>query len=326
MTFSRIIFWITLFFSVNSLAQATTTPPTIYSPYADLTLDVKWNNEFQDLDPINLADIGAKNQIRAFHLGFITDAGQCEAAWGGYTTYAVDLQWAKRLTDAMDKQGIKTTISFGGASGQDLSMNCSSTQLLSILHQTVNTYKAKKLDFDIENGTTNVPKLIAVLKTFQENHPTTQLSLTLPVMPDGLSPREKDIVSQAIEAHLNFSINLMTMDYGDSYAGDMGEYTKEAALALHHYLKSKYPDSSDETLWQRISVTPMIGVNDTPSEQFTLANAKVVKAFAMENHLEGIGIWSINRDRPCENNADKNHCSGNNSQQKDYEFSKILNA
>jgi hypothetical protein len=326
MLFSRIFISITFLLLTTPLAHAQTIRPTTYSPYADLTRDVKWNSEFQDLDPIDLTDIGTQHQIKAFHLGFITDAGSCEAAWGGFTTYAVGQKWAKRLTDAMDKQGIETTISFGGASGNDLSMNCNAAQLLSIFDQSVDTYKAKKLDFDIENGTANVPKLITVLKAFQETHPTIQLSLTLPVMPDGLALREKDIVSQAIDAHLNFSINLMTMDFGESYSGDMGVYTKEAATALHLYLKSKYPNSSDDLLWQKIYITPMIGVNDVPSEQFTLANAKMVKAFATENHLGGISIWSINRDKPCLGNADKDHCSGHNIQQKEYEFSHIFNS
>lgn len=326
MRFSRLFLSIVLLVTISPITIANTTQAPLYSPYADLTLDVKWNSEYQDLDPIDLANLGAQNQIKAFHLGFITDAGSCEAAWGGYTSYALNQQWAKRLTDAMAKQGMKTTISFGGASGNDLSMNCSTEQLLSIFEKTASTYQAKKLDFDVENGTANVPKLISTLKKFQDLHPAIELSLTLPVMPEGLAPREKDLVSQAVEAQLKFSVNLMAMDYGDAYPGDMGTYAKNAAIAVHDFLKSKYPHDSNEAIWQKISITPMIGLNDTPSEQFTLANASSLKAFAIENHLEGLGIWSINRDKPCTHGADKNHCSGNHSQQMDYEFSKILNA
>ena len=295
----------------------------LFSPYADLTINTHWSSEYQDMVPMDLDIIGENNGLKSYHLAFITDSGNCQPAWGSQPSYSLANQWGKHLTDSLAKKGFATVVSFGGASGNDLSLSCDQATLLTILQQTVVTYQAKSLDFDVENGTANVPKLMSVLKQFQQKNPTIALSFTLPVMPEGLTYEGKNIIEQAKKANLQFNVNIMAMDYGPSYNGDMGAYAIQAATSLHDYLKTMYPQQSDTDVWKRIEVTPMIGVNDVNIEQFTLENARVLKQFAIE-HQVGLSMWSIARDKPCADQWASPICSGRGLQKVEYEFIKNM--
>lgn len=295
-----------------------------FSPYADLSINTHWSSEHQDMEPMDLGVIATNNNIKGYHLAFITDSGSCQPAWASQASYSLANKWGQRLTDALAKQGVETTIAFGGASGNDISMNCSASQLIDVFNQTVSTYKAKKLDFDIENGTANVPKLMTALTTFQHQNSNIKISFTLPVLPEGLTAEGKDIVSQAMQAKLNFTVNIMAMDYGAAYPGDMGDYAKQAATGLHDYLKTIYPQAKDEELWQKIEITPMIGVNDVNIEQFTLQNASAVRAFAIDHNIGGYSMWSLTRDKPCDSKWASPTCSGNNLQKNDYDFTRAF--
>lgn len=297
---------------------------TTFSPYVDISINTHWSSETQSLEPVDLNAIAAQTNLNAFHLAFVTDSGNCQPAWASQPDYSLANKWGQHLTDTLAKQGIETTVSFGGLAGNDISMNCNTSQLVTIFNQTVSTYQAKKLDFDIENGTANVPNLMMALSTFQQKNPTIKISITLPVLPDGLTPAGKDVVSQAVQAKLNFTVNIMTMDYGPAYNADMGDYTKQAATALQVYLKTLYPNKSDDELWQKVEVTPMIGVNDVPTEQFTLQNASAVRTFAIDHHLGGYSMWSLTRDKPCADKWASTSCSGNNLQKNDYDFSRAF--
>ena len=303
-------------FSFSSLSLA---DPN-FSPYTDLSINTHWSPEYQAMEPMDLQTITANTHLKALHLAFMTDSGSCQPAWGSQATYSLAEKWGQHVTDALAKQGVDITVSFGGASGNDLSMNCNEKQLEEIFKNTITTYQAKKLDFDVENGTANVPKLISALTVFQQHHPDIQLSFTLPVLPEGLVGPGKDLVSQAVQAKLKFNINIMTMDFGPDYRGDMGDYTKQAATALHDYLSSRSPQSSDQDIWQQIEVTPMIGVNDVTTEQFTLQNAKAVRDFVFEKKLGGFSMWSLTRDKPCADKWTSPTCSGNHLQKNGYDF------
>ncbi|WP_058443165.1 chitinase [Legionella brunensis] len=312
------IFW-GILFGANSFAA---TPAPVFSPYADLTINTYWDSQTQSMEPMDLAKIAADNGIKAYHLAFITDSGSCQPAWGAQADYEINTKWAKRLTDRLTQHGVDVAVSFGGASGTDISFNCDKNQLVAIFEKVVTTYQAKTLDFDIENGTADVPKLMQALRVFQQKNPKIKLSFTLPVMPEGLTFQGKEVLNAAKAANLNYLVNIMAMDYGPAYTGDMGNYAIDAATALHDNLQALYPEKKVEILWQQIIVTPMIGVNDVNPEQFTLANADTLRQFAQTKGLGGLAMWSIARDKPCADKWASPTCSGNRLQTKDYEFVK----
>ncbi|HAT9089826.1 TPA: chitinase [Legionella pneumophila subsp. pneumophila] len=308
--------------STNVAAFSPSAP--IFSPYVDLTINTHWDSQSQDMEPMDLISPAQKLGIKAYHLAFITDSGQCQPAWGAQQNYSVAKGWGKKQFDTLSREGVKLTVSFGGASGTDISYHCDKNQLINTFNQVANQYHANALDFDIENGTANIPNLLQALKLFQKEHPDVLLSFTLPVMPEGLTSVGKEIITSAATLGLHFNVNIMAMDYGPAYSGDMGDYAISAATNLHQFLQEIYPDKKPEALWQMIEVTPMIGVNDVNTEQFTLSNAAQLKQFAQKNLLGGLSMWSFNRDKPCADKWASPICSGNNLQSHDYEFVKYF--
>ena len=292
-----------------------------FSPYADLTINAYWDSQYQDMEPMNLLKVSQSSGIQNYHLAFITDAGSCAPAWGGQSTYSASTGWGSHLTDQLRTNNINYVISFGGASGNDLSLSCSNSQLVSAYTEIIQAYQPQGLDFDIENGTANVDKMMTALQQIQNAHPTLKISFTLPVMPEGLTAEGQEIINQAKANNLNYTVNIMAMDYGPAYLNDMGQYAIQAASNVFSFLKSLYSEKSDAALWQMIEVTPMIGVNDVNVEQFTLLNADTLRNFANQNHLGGLSIWSVPRDNPCSDKWASPTCSGNNLQSQLYEFS-----
>ncbi len=306
-------------------SQATPAKKTIqsnapFSPYADLTINAHWDANYQDMEPMDLLAISQTSHITNYHLAFITDAGNCQPAWGAQSTYSTQSAWGKHLTDNLLKNNIKFTISFGGATGNDLSMGCTTSQLINTYEQIITTYQPEGLDFDIENGTANVPNVMLALQTIQKAHPKLKLSFTLPVLPEGLTYQGQDIVKQAQANGLDFAVNIMAMDYGPAYTGNMGEYAITAATNLFLFLQQLYPQQTDAALWQKVQVTPMIGVNDVNIEQFLLTDADKLAAFAKQQQLGLLSMWSVARDNPCADKWASPTCSGNNLQSHPYEY------
>src|SRR5262249_37879158 len=96
-------------------------------------------------------------------------------------------------------------------------------------------------------------------------------------------------------------VNVMTMDYGDSAApnpsGKMGDYAIQAATSLFNQLKTAYNNTlTDAQLWDKVGVTPMIGINDITSEVFDEQEARELLTWAQQKGITRISIWSINRD------------------------------
>ena len=163
---------------------------------------------------------------------------------------------------------------------------------------------------------------MTALKSIKASNPNVKLSFTLPVMPSGLVTEGKNIVTQAKSAGLNYSVNIMAMDYSSQLSGDMGQYAIQAATSTFNYLKTLYPQYTNAQLWQMIQVTPMIGVNDVTTEIFRLPNSDTVTNFAITNGLGGLSMWSLDRDKPCGGSTPNDSCSSGNVQTQNYEFTK----
>lgn len=270
-------------------------------------------------EPQDLVAVTQKTGIKSYNFAFVSDGGNCKPVWSSGRTVASG--WGQGLMDRMRAAGIQYRISFGGAGSTDISKKCSVVQLINTYQQIINIYQPIGLDFDIENTAVNSPNIMTALKTIVINNPNLKISFTLPVMPSGLTAPAKNVVSLAKNAGLNYVVNIMTMDYGPSYSGDMGQYAIQAATKTLSYLKTLYPQETDNNLWQMIALTPMIGVNDIPTEIFTLKNTDVLNNFAQTNHLAWLSMWSLGRDKPCSSKVASSSCSGANAQAKQYEFS-----
>ncbi|WP_327355867.1 cellulose binding domain-containing protein [Streptomyces sp. NBC_01304] len=251
----------------------------------------------------DMVDTAAKTGVKEFNLAFITSGGSCAPLWGG-TGALNDDKVAAQIGDLRAKGG-DVRVSFGGAAGSELALNCSSADDLAKAYgKVVDAYKLTKVDFDIEGGAlpdaaanTKRAKAIAAL---QKEHPGLDVSFTLPVMPEGLTQPGVDLLADAKKNGVKTSaVNIMAMDYGPSYSGDMGEYAIKAATATQAQIKGVL-GLSDSAAWKAVAVTPMIGVNDVTTEVFKVDDATQLVKFAQDKGLGWLSMWSSTRDKACE--------------------------
>jgi hypothetical protein len=115
------------------------------------------------------------------------------------------------------------------------------------------------------------------------------------------------VLTGAAQAGVKISaVNVMAMDYGDGAApnpsGQLGTFAIDAATATDAQVASALGISAGAA-WSKVAVTPMIGVNDTSDEVFTVANAQQLAAFAASKHLAWLSMWSAARDTECPGGA-----------------------
>ena len=293
----------------------------LFTPYVDVCL---W-------PPFDISKVDSTG-ICLYTLAFIVDDQFEEGAnpcWGGYST--LDLTWYQDQITGLRENGGEIIVSFGGASGFPLAYVATDEfELKDAYKQVVYAYSLQSVDFDIEGMFVAHPESIErrskAMKLLKDDYPELQISLTLPVMPWGLTGDGINVVTSAVNHDVDLSIvNIMAMDYGG--AGDMGDNAIEAIDNVFSQLKSIYEDAGipkpDSLIWKMIGVTPMIGQNDVMEEVFYLDDAVDVRDHAFEKNIGRIAIWSANRDRQCENSWDPLYiCS--HIEQEDFEFSNVF--
>ncbi|MET8474228.1 chitinase [Streptomyces sp. NPDC006422] len=239
----------------------------------------------------------------AYNLAFVVANGSsCTASWGGHTKIG-DSGVAARLKKLADSGGT-LRVSFGGASGDELATTCDSAADLADAYATALDAAggATHADFDIEGdalkdsaATTRRAEAIALLQKKRD----LDVTFTLPVMPSGLDDDSLDLLEAANDASADVStVNIMTMNYGESYQGDMSGYARTAARATHTQLKKVF-GLSDAKAWQGMALTPMLGANDIDGETFTLADAAQLRSFAEEKGIAWLSTWATFRDVAC---------------------------
>ncbi|MCQ4212684.1 glycoside hydrolase family 18 protein [Streptomyces longispororuber] len=267
-----------------------------FAPYVDTSLYPKFD----------LVASSKATGVKEYNLAFITSGGSCVPKWGGVTDLGSD-EVAAQIGDLRSAGG-DVRVSFGGASGTELAQACSSASDLAAAYQKViDQFKLTKVDFDVEGGalpdTANNTKRAQAIATLQKNNPDLNVSFTLPVMPEGLTSDGVNFLKNAKENGVATDlVNIMAMDYGGSYSGDMGTYAEQAATATQAQIKSAL-GLSDAAAWKAVGITPMIGVNDVASEVFKVDDATQLVSFAKEKGLGGLSMWSATRDKQCAGGA-----------------------
>ncbi|MER6128376.1 cellulose binding domain-containing protein [Streptomyces sp. NPDC001795] len=276
-----------------------TTTSAGFAPYVDTSL-------YPAFDLVASADATG---VKDYNLAFITDGGGCTPKWGGVSDLGSDAVAAQ--IGALRAKGGDVRVSFGGASGSELATTCSSADALATAYgKAVDAYKLTKVDFDVEGGAlpntaANTRRAQAIAK-LQQQHPGLDVSFTLPVMPEGLTQDGVNLLSDAKSNGVKISaVNIMAMDYGASYNGDMGTYAEQAATATQAQVKSVL-GLSDSAAWKTVAVTPMIGVNDVSSEVFKVDDATQLVNFAKSKGLGWLSMWSATRDKQCDGGAKPN--------------------
>lgn len=291
-------------------APATSGPPATVpagapgrvAPYVDTSLH----------PPFDLLAAARSSGVRTYTLAFVISGGGCTPKWGGVSGLDADPVAAQipRLRAA----GGDVRVSFGGAAGSELALACPDvTSLAAAYRQVIAHYALTDVDFDVEGAATadaaaNARRAQALALLQREARAagrTLRVSLTLPVLPSGLTPDGLAVVRATAGAGVDLAaVNVMAMDFGDGAAPDpsgrMGRYAIDAATATQKQVAAAL-GLDPAAAWARIAVTPMIGVNDVATEVFTVADARQLASFAGTVHLAWLAFWSSGRDRACPN-------------------------
>jgi hypothetical protein len=268
-----------------------------FAPYADLSLFPLYD----------LAGAAKATGGKFFNLAFVIDSGNnCTPKWGGVTALN-DPSIASDIS-SLRAAGGNVRVSFGGANGSELALNCSSAQTLAAAYQSViSSVNATQIDFDVEGAalgnTAANDRRNQAIKILEQQNKSLSVSYTLPVLPSGLTQDGVNLLQSAKTNGATVSaVNIMAMDYGSAFPADMGQNAIDAATAVEATVQEVW-GLSDADAWRMIAVTPMIGVNDVSSETFTTADATKLLTFARSKHLAWLSFWSAARDQQCAGGA-----------------------
>ncbi|MFK4100970.1 chitinase [Streptomyces sp. NPDC019531] len=290
--------------SPSASATESTSSVTAYAPYVSAT-------EASDNDSAGSPSV--------YNLAFvIADGSACTPSWNG--TSAIGDSTVNSRISALKEDGAEVRVSFGGASGKELAETCTTAAKLAAAYGAALDAAGSSLaDFDIEGDTLtdsdSVELRSEAIALLQKERSDLAVSFTLPVMPSGIDDDSVALLESANNNSVQVStVNIMTMNYGESYDGDMGDYAITSAKAAQAQLKEVF-GTSDSTAWRAMALTSMIGTNDVDGETFTLSDAAQVREFAESNEVAWVSMWSTFRDQQCESgNSDEDdaltNCSG----------------
>jgi hypothetical protein len=287
-------------------------PSRTFAPYVDMS-------KMAD----TLPEIQAQSGIKTLTLAFIVSGHGCIPAWGGTSPIATDTAVVIGIAKVRASGG-DIIIAFGGYDGTDLAQSCADMASLQAAYQAViDKYKVTILDFDVEHTAIEDPASIdrrsQALKALAAANPGLRLDYTLPATPAGLTDLSVNVIKSAVRYGTPVAVvNLMTMDYGSPVTtGAMGPDAVAGASGAMCQLKSL-------GLSTRVGITPMIGVNDSAGETFTLDDAQIVVNYALanSNSVALLAFWSIGRDNGSCSAGVSPSCSG--LAQKDWDFTRIF--
>jgi chitinase len=255
-------------------------------------------------------------------LAFVLAGGDGSPAWNG--TDGLQKKYCTDLIARLRRGGGDAIVSFGGQAGNELAHAITDPARLAAAYgSVVDALQLGWADFDIEGASIEdrpvVERRMAAIRILQARHPALVVSFTLPVMPTGLTASGVGLCKAAVAAGVRVDVvNVMCMDYGESFRGDQGAHAISAAKATRAQLLSAGLPGT------KLGITPMIGVNDTAALVFTLEHARAVAAFARATPwVRWLSFWSLGRD----NGTSVGKAASNSSSgvvQKPWDFTRAL--
>lgn len=236
--------------------------------------------------------------LKQFTAAFVIGTG-CTQIWGDTLPVGDDPYTDPEIAKA-ESEGASMIVSSGGAAGEPLAWTCDDQGSIEAGYQKIiDSYGIDSLDFDVEGAavanTAAAARQMTAMKDLKAADPGLRFSMTLPVLPSGLTADGVNILKAAKNAGIRIDVvNIMTMDYYQGTSTEMGAAAIAAAKATLAQMRSVDSGYS----YANLGITPMIGVNDDGST-FTLADAQTVANFAATNGVGRLSFWSVNRDQPC---------------------------
>ncbi|MGD0558389.1 MAG: carbohydrate-binding protein [Streptosporangiaceae bacterium] len=281
----------------------------LFSPYKDVTINMNWNTyemqsavEGSDLPVVGSGSLVSEYipKLPAITLAFAT--GECGSeTWGGVS----GADWAAENVPQLQAADLDYVVSTGGADG---TFTCDSTAGMEAFIATYASPNLVGIDFDIEGGQTEseIQSLVDAAAGAQSEYPNLQFSFTLATLgaSDGSYGGVNSLGNEVVEAVLgsglsNYVINLMTMDYGSASSSVCVVVSGSCEMAQSAIQAVENLEYTYGIPASKIAVTPMIGMNNTTTETFTIADVNTLTTYAIDNGLAGLHFWSLDRDTPC---------------------------
>jgi chitinase len=317
-------------------AEAKSNAVPVYAPYVDVTQT-----------PMYPFQLPSANPVSSVYLAFVVSSRTqpCAPSWGDY--YSLDQAEQTLDLDAraaqLRKEGGSVMISYGGRDNTELAVGCTNAaKLVAAYRAPLERYHASTIDLDLEGATlgdaaANARRAAAIAtlqKQFAARHTALRVWLTLPVSRSGLTADGIAAVRSMLAAHVTLAgVNAMAMDYGlDEHAsGAMLRLVEASLTATQAQVLSLWRSAglagSQAAAWGHVGATVMLGVNESPDEQFTTDDAQSLAHFVSSHGIPRVSAWSLNRDAACggafaQTGIVSNTCSG--VLQKPLQFTKIF--
>ncbi|CAM5738547.1 Hydrolase OS=Streptomyces tendae OX=1932 GN=F3L20_02815 PE=4 SV=1 [Streptomyces tendae] len=236
-------------------ADAAGRAPVAYAPYVNAS---------------TASATDAAGSPTTYNLAFVISSGDgCAPAWDGVQDVD-DAQVTSRIA-ALARTGADMRVSFGGAHGDELAAACDTAEDLAEAYgAALDAAGATRADFDIEGDdltdSPSVDRRSEAIALLQEERDGLEVTFTLPVMPSGLDEESLALLKSANDHDVEVTtVNLMTMNYAESYDGDMGDYALEAARSAHAQLRDVFGLSGTPTGSQRGQSRPVCRID--PGQQ-----------------------------------------------------------
>lgn len=286
----------------------------IYSPYKDTSL-FQWNKNDGVLYTLTSAPnnweaipmLGSNTQPpvllsgnQYLSIGFVNNTCQ-DDYWGpkgGGSSFSGQ-KFIENTLPLLNKNNIGYIISTGGAGGAFM---CDSVEGMKGFIDRYSGPNFVGLDLDIEvypYNQQNIRQLMQVTSAVQkENGMRVSITVGSEGAGSGVLHTLGDIaVREAIDAGLDFSVNLMVMNFSSGKC-QMGSGGQCDMAASSIYAAEQVSREYNIPL-SRIELTPMIGTNDVTTQFTSLDDMQRITNYAINNGLAGVHMWSFDRDRPC---------------------------
>lgn len=276
-------------------------------------------------NPPSPTTVMAATGVKWFTLAFILSTGGCSPAWDGARPLLGGFDAAR--IGQIRRAGGDVIPSIGGWSGHKLGERCPSAALLANAYQKViGAYRLKAIDVDIENtefeSSTAQQRVIDALKVIRSRNPGLKIYLTFGTATNGPDAAGQRLIRKGAAAGFRPDAwVIMPFDFG-GHSGSMGQASINAAEGLKARLRSAYGISSDQA-YRMMGISTMNGKTDERDETITLADFRLMRAYAEQHHLARFTFWAVNRDRPCGPGDDAQlTCSG--IPQRPWDFTRIV--
>ncbi|KAI8910855.1 glycoside hydrolase superfamily [Gorgonomyces haynaldii] len=248
---------------------------------------------------LDLIATSGKVGIPRYWLTYIVAGSDGQPQWGGSVPLSTGL-YRDQITSLRGFGG-EVVISFGGPSGQELSLTSSSVSTLLTAYQNViKAYQLLWIDFDIEGAAltskASIDRRNQVIRLLQTAQPRLRVSYTLPATPQGLTNEGLYVLQSALLYGVRVDVvNILAMDYSSAAAPngqtDMALYAQQAATFTYGQL------NQIKLFTAKIGITVMIGQNNVRTQIFQTKDASTLVQWAKQQPwITLLSIWNVNRD------------------------------